>query len=265
MKVAACYLYPMINVHRYCITYTCNFLNKESFWSCLIFKTIFVVTMQVWDVINCQPVACYTLHNAPLFCCVWSPFSPSLVITAGHEGLIRIWDIQEQQAKLPVLKTKDGNHLHKEAKEAKSLHGGMLPLVCDFNCYSNTFSMPHPVSLADSSGISVESPKSKEKKREKAVLPLSGPSLHKDESNIEILKYLLHPSGMKTSRLQIHVYIYKYTHIYIYIYIYLLCCHFYSKQRSKVLSLKEKREVMMGKHYLCIMHFLPTRQLSNSI
>lgn len=98
----------------------------------------------MWDVINCQPVACYTLHNAPLFCCVWSPFSPSLVITAGLEGLIRIWNIQEQQAKLPILKTKDGNHLHKEAKEAKSSQGGMLLLLCDINCYLNAVLILHP-------------------------------------------------------------------------------------------------------------------------
>lgn len=128
---------------------------------------------QVWDVINHEPVACYTLHCAPLYCCVWSPFNSSLAITAGQDGIIAIWAVQDQQTKLPVAKPRDASYLFDEAVEA------CLPIHGSENAG------------AHADGLSV---KSQNKKREKAVLPLSGADLQKDASNIVILEHLLNSS-----------------------------------------------------------------------
>ncbi|XP_034256257.1 gem-associated protein 5 isoform X2 [Thrips palmi] len=126
---------------------------------------------QVWDVINKQPISCFTGHSAPLFCCLWSPFNPSLGITAGQEGLICIWNTEEQEAKLPVEKIKDASKNFLEgAKEAQ--------------CHATE----NDTSNGDGSSKKVMS-----KKREKATLPLSGPEVHKEDSNLAILKCLLHP------------------------------------------------------------------------
>lgn len=67
-----------------------------------------------------QPISCFTRHNGPLFCCLWSPFTPSLAITTGQEGLICIWNTEEQEAKLPVEKSRDASKIFLE--EAKDAH-----------------------------------------------------------------------------------------------------------------------------------------------
>lgn len=133
---------------------------------------------QVWDVINRKPIACYTLHSAPLFCCVWSPFNSSLAITAGMEGSVNVWDVLDQEIKLPIAKSKDGPNLLDEAKEASSSFSN---LVNGVNSSINGDSEP-------------TKPKNKTKK-EKAILSLSGPDMQNEDSNIAILKFLLHPTA----------------------------------------------------------------------
>lgn len=136
---------------------------------------------QVWDVINKQPISCFTRHNSPLFCCLWSPFNPSLAITAGQEGLICIWNTEEQDAKLPVEKSRD-------------LTKSFLDGAKEAHCHARA---------SETTNEEGSSKKATSKKREKATLPLSGPLIHKEDSNLAILKCLLHPPESETIHLDI--------------------------------------------------------------
>lgn len=126
---------------------------------------------QVWDVINRQPVASYHHHNAPLLCCEWSPFKASLAITAGQEGIVCIWDVEEQEAKLPIAKNKETNHVLSDAKESSARIPGNQ---------SEESYVPKVQVI---------------KKKEKTLLPLSGPEMQNEDGNYAILQYLLGPPG----------------------------------------------------------------------
>jgi WD40 repeat protein len=48
-----------------------------------------------------QAVANFGLHSSHVYCCMWCPFDPDLVITGSADCTLRMWKVSGQSHALP--------------------------------------------------------------------------------------------------------------------------------------------------------------------